>query len=154
MSKIGKFKQGEIKVTQGQRKKHVSQMSDYELRRLCRRIKGIKRLNASWHLSQKMKKKEISFTYEMIYDVLKNIHKSHIIEYNLSMFNEQEESRVLLRTHKSYPVQIDGKGQVYCNLCFVIALNTGRIVTAYWNDAKDNHKSINLNRYDEKLEII
>ena len=154
MSKVGKFKHGQVKRTDGQRKKHVSQMSEYELHRLCRRIKGLKRLRASSHLSQKVKRKEISFTYDMIWDVLKNIHKSHIIEYNLTMFNEQEESRVLLRTHKSYPVQIDGKGEVRCNLCFVLSLNRGNIITAYWNEVDDNHTTINLERYDENLKIV
>lgn len=154
MSKVGKFKHGQVKVTEGQRKKHVSQMSEYELHRLCRRIKGVKRIRVSRHLKQKVENKEVSFTYSMIWDVLNNIHKTHVVEYNRTSFYDKEESRVLLRTQKSYPVKIDEIGEVRCNLCFVLSINRGNIVTAYWNEVDDNHTTINLERYDENLKMV
>lgn len=154
MSKVGVFKHGQVRVTDGQRKKHVSQMSDYELQRLCRKIKPVKRISASRHLKQKVENNEVSFTYKMVWDVINNIHKTHIIEYNRTSFKGVQESRVLLRTQKSFPVEIGGKGEVRCNLCFVLSLDSGRLITAYWNEVSDNHKSINTDRYDETLVIV
>ena len=34
-----------------------------------------------------------------------------------------------------------------CNLCFVIDFNCGEIVTAYWNEATDLHKTLDMRKY-------
>lgn len=76
-----------------------------------------------------------------------------IIEYNSTNNYGKIDKRVLIRSKKSYFVDIDNT-LTECNLCFVISIITGQIITAYYNEVNDNHNTIDWLRYDKSLKII
>lgn len=149
----GKFKVGYVKRTQGQKKKHISQMTSQEVDVIHEGIDNLSKLYASQHVIRKIKNDGLWFTSDMVVEVLTNFSAENIIEYNVSQFYGKLDRRVLLRSSESYPVLIDGKGKVDCNLCFVLSLDRGALVTVYWNEAGDNHSNIDMNRYDETLTV-
>lgn len=150
----GKFKVGFVKKTNGQQKKHISQMDELEVSTILRRVKRIPNLFLSDHAVRKIKQDGLKFSYDQIVDLLLNVSEENIIEYNRTTRYGKEEQRVLLRSTVSYPVDIKGVGVVDCNICYVLSLNTGSIVTAYWNQDSDAHETIIWSRYDATLEVV
>lgn len=154
----GIYNIGNVKKTKRQKKKHVSQMSETEKQYLKNKIKTIKTrdITVSKHILNK--KKDIGFKMENIFEILNEDKiENLIVEYNETQNDELIDKRVLLRGNKSYNVRFKSKEGSFvssANICFVISLNTYRIVTVYWNKSKDNHKTINWSRYDKNLDII
>lgn len=154
MGKIrGRFRRGYVQKTKRQRKKHISQMTKLDIEIIQEHIRNLRSLYASKHVIEKIKYDNLFFTSDMVVEVIENIDEQHIIEYNITRFRGRNDSRVLLRSDKVYPVSIIDKGVVYCNLCFVLSLDSGELVTVYWNDCNDNHQTINYERYDEQLVV-
>lgn len=146
-----------VSKTEGQLKKHISQMKGAEIAYLARAVYGVKRnLRLSSHL-----KNRIDLDDVRISDIRKIIESGvagKIIEYNETpnKFGIIER-RVLVRGteteyrkfHKGKEVEAEG----YVNLCFVVNIDTGIVVTAYYNLANDHHR-IDWSRYTSSLQII
>jgi hypothetical protein len=149
--RYGEFKKGIISKTEGQVKKHYSQMSKEELMFLQDRLHSlnINDIEVSDHLQNKFIDKGIELKQIPFIDNLIPL----IIEYNETPTRGFLDRRVLIRTTEKYIVNIKGKNKI-CNLCVVYSIVSGKVVTAYYNEANDNHDSINMNRYNKNLKVI
>lgn len=144
--RYAEFKKGEVSKTKGQIKKHYTQYTDIELDYLALLVRSIGNIKLSNHA----KKKEITVKLNDIKKILKSSDiKKQIIEYNRT----NNDKRVLIRSKEKYETKVNGN-TVYCNICFVLSLVTKTIITVYYNDTKDNHNTINLNRYNKNLKIF
>lgn len=132
---------GEVKVTNGQIKKHVSQFTEKEFRFLNSIVRG-RKTQLSSHA--KLRMSELNISCNKIKESLKSFK---IIEFNYK--ESTQEARVLLRSTKEYVLD---DNQSY-NLCCVISLTENDIVTLYWNLASDNHATINVDRY-QNIDIM
>lgn len=111
-------------------KKHVCQMSAEEVK-LC--IAKVNRVAShSWmvcrHAAERMKKKGV--TAEEIYYTLQSFD---IIEYKIF-----PDERVVIRS-----------GEVV----IVLSIKRETIITVWRNAMNDNHKTLNIGEYDEKLVV-
>ena len=154
----GIYNIGDIRRTEGQDKKHISQMTEAEKKYLKDKIKSIDRkdITLARHLTNKQK--NIGFKMKNIIEVLNEENVDElIVEYNETPTNGVIDKRVLLRGDKSYNVRFESeKGSFIspANICFVVLLDTYRVVTAYWNKTEDSHRTINWSRYNKDLKII
>lgn len=154
MKNTGKFKRGQVKETPMQFKKHVSQMNKKDVFTLCERIKTIPNLFLSQHVMRKVESDDLSFQPIAIVEALKNASRSSIVEYNVvPSATGHMDHRVLMRTEREFIASVNGE-DVACNLCFVLSLDTGRIVTVYWNEAKDAHSTVDMGRYMQGLQVV
>lgn len=142
------FQKGSIKKTVGQRKKHHTQLTNEDYKVLRNKLAIVRQqwlrkgITLSYHLQDKMMKGETTFSLE---EAMKCIMLGQIIEYNTT----DTDKRVLLRSTQT--ISHEGK---LVNQCIVVSLKTLRVVTSFLNYADDNHSTINLDRYDENLEVI
>lgn len=148
-----KYHKGVIKKTENQRKKHVKQMTRKEQWYLREQIKNLPNIKFTKHALNN----NVDVTIEQIKNTIKEYN--YIIEYNETTDTYGKiDRRVLVRSSRVYKVdfhKIDGsviKGNA--NLCFVISIDTGYIITAYYNFINDEHKTIDMRRYDKTLKII
>lgn len=140
-----------------QEKKHASQMNRKEKRCLISKLHSLhSELEFSNHV---LTKKGISFDEDMVLELLNSASCSEIVEYNetTNCLNEVD-CRILLRSHEAYLVNIidhisHKQNTRLCNLCVVISLISGRVVTIYWNPETDMHKTLNKKNYNESLNI-
>ena len=147
----GSINRGKVKRTYRQEKKHFTQFSQEELTYLEGEIRKLKKVIPSWHL---VEKRDILVKKSDILKVIKDSDiKSLIIEYNETLKSTGIDKRVVLRSRESYSVCI-GDNTIECNLCFVLSILKGEIITAYYNDINDNHDSINWFRYNKDLKIF
>lgn len=141
------FQKGLIKRTEGQCKKHYSQLTQDEYSVLRNKLANVhqqwlrKGVTLSYHLQEKMMLNETTFNLD---EGMKCIMFGQIIEYNTT----DTDKRVLLRSTQT--ISHEGK---LVNQCIVVSLKTFRVVTSFLNYAEDNHTTINLDRYDETLEV-
>jgi len=141
---------GQVKKTNNQIKKHVSQMSFIELNNVVNFFKNetVKHdITLSNHLKDKVMNGEVVLNTSMLTNIFDNVNQS-IIEYN----ETNDKPRLLLRSLSQENIMIDNKYQ-YTNLCIVIDLLSFRIVTAYHNLANDFHDEIDYNRYNENMKV-
>lgn len=142
------FQKGLIKRTEGQRKKHYSQLTQDEYKVLRNKLANVRQqwlrkgVTLSYHLQEKMMLNETIFSLD---EAMKCIMFGQIIEYNTT----DTDKRVLLRSTQT--ISHEGK---LVNQCIVVSLKTFRVVTSFLNYAEDNHTTINLDRYDESLEVV
>ena len=148
-----KYHKGVIKKTENQRKKHVKQMTRKEQWYLREQIKNLPNIKFTKHALNN----NVDVTIEQIKNTIKEYN--YIIEYNETTDTYGKiDRRVLVRSSRVYKVdfhKIDGsviKGNA--NLCFVISIDTGDIITTYYNFINDEHKTIDMRRYDKTLKII
>ena len=148
-----KYHKGVIKKTENQRKKHVKQMTRKEQWYLREQIKNLPNIKFTKHALNN----DVDVTIEQIKNTIKEYN--YIIEYNETTDTYGKiDRRVLVRSSRVYKVdfhKIDGsviKGNA--NLCFVISIDTGNIITTYYNFINDEHKTIDMRRYDKTLKII
>jgi len=140
---MGYFEHGNIKLTTGQSKKHIQQMSKEEVNKIVNKLKYIGKFNIAKHL----KEKKIIINNLTIKSNLRSENlRNMIVEYN----NTYGQNRVLIRSDVAELVLI-GDLHKQCNLCYVINLDNNTIITAYYNELKDNHRNINWSRYNENL---
>lgn len=151
-----------VVVTDGQKKKHVTQMNAEEVIYLSKKVYEIadKLNDDNLHLRRRIDVADIEL------DVFKNIIlegnlPNKIIEYNETpnkIFKDEVDYRVLIRStkiekklyHMGKTKEVFGP----CQLCFVVSIKTGKIITAYYNGVRDNHASLDSSRYDANLEVI
>lgn len=141
----GTFKKGIISRTQGQRKWHVSQIDEETLDDIRFQLHQTMELKG-WRLSDHLrKKKNLTFSDEIVQHV---IDAGSIIEYNETPIKSRKSRRVLLRDSRDKHKVITNLGLTESNLCVVIDIDCGDVVTAFWNDANDNHKTIDMRQYE------
>lgn len=149
----GHINKGFVKKTNNQRKKHFSQFSKGEFVYLENKIKklDLKQIKSSRHLNLKS---SISYKKDDIIAVLSDEDiKNRIIEFNITPSKGSIDRRVLLRSKEEYDVLINNNIKK-CNLCFVISIITGDLITVYYNESNDSHDTIDWRRYDNDLQII
>ena len=148
-----KYHKGVIKKTENQRKKHVKQMTRKEQWYLREQIKNLSNIKFTKHALNN----NVDVTIEQIKNTIKEYN--YIIEYNETTDTYGKiNRRVLVRSSRVYKVDFhkidDSVIKGNANLCFVISIDTGDIITAYYNFINDEHKTIDMRRYDKTLKII
>jgi hypothetical protein len=144
------IQRGRIKKTKDQIKKHVSQMTQEEIMYLQKRVKMISG-NYKWgkHFLENGR------LFNML--TIERLLNSPNIDECLIEYNERDkDKRVLLRSTFSSNVSLEKNGVMYmadANLCIVVDIFTGEVVTAYWNEVGDNHDNVNMRRYNAELKI-
>lgn len=99
----------------------------------------------SRHLVKKMRRENLNVPTIVIAKTIAHA-KTSFIEFSYLRGNCKWH-RALLRDYSTVEnVMIDGEIKK-CNLCFVIDFNCGEIVTAYWNEATDLHKTLDMKKY-------
>lgn len=153
----GIYNKGYVKKTNGQVKKHRVQMTDTEIDYLNEKIKSM--IDKDIYFSRHAQNNGITATLEQVIDVLnRESIKDYIVEYNETPFKGVIEHRVLIRDSKRVMVKYnegkDNEFSALSNLCFVLCIDNGKIVTTYYNVDNDSHDTLNLYRYDKNLKII
>ena len=151
----GLYNIGTVSKTEFQKKKHFSQMTKREvvfLKTLVDCIEAVK-LNIAPHLIHKAYE-EIKYEKEDIVEALKD---SEIVEFNYINKGGYSDYRILIKSNSLKQILFNKEGKsilAYGRLCLVISLKTFSIVTAYWNFDGDNHKTLNMDRYDKNIDIL
>lgn len=148
------YKKGQVRKTDKQFKKHFTQFSEKEVQYLKSKVQKLKN---NVYFSKHELNNGNDTTLQQIKNNINN--DINIIEYNVTYYGEDKvDRRVVVRGNKEYLVNFKKPNEnVICkksNLCFVISIITGEIITTYYNEIKDNHKTIDLRRYCEFLKII
>jgi len=156
INKMGVFKPGWGRNAEGQQKKHVDQMNLPEKEFLTYLLKDMKdSFKIHPHLQEKQQKNLLSFDILTIRrtlgsrSLMKFIREYSVIEKGDGFVDR----RVLIRSPKREKVYIKNVGRVWCNLVFVVSLDTSQIITAYYSH--QNHKyETNEERYTKNLQIV
>lgn len=113
------------------------------------------KIHKSYHAKNNGISAELKYIQYVLY---KDNIKDLIIEYNETPTKNGIERRVLIRDNEEIVVEYnsdtEGKFIEKSNLCFVICIDTCKIVTTYYNTSNDSHNTLNLNRYSQNLNII
>lgn len=141
------YKHGEVSVTEGQEKKHITQMTKDEINVIINKLYSLNvgQTKLSFHLQEKLDSEELSIYKSQMVRLLLDFE---IIEYN----NTRGGNRVLLRGLSKEKTISKGKIEE-SNLCIVWDVDKNIIVTAYWNYSDDNHDNVDFSRYNKDLKI-
>ena len=143
----GELNKGTIRVTKGQVKKLYTQMTSEEIEKCYVAINNI--ANKYWKISKHLKEKStVSWSLK---DIMETIRGGlfDIIEYN----RVKDDIRLVISSYKTYTVNIDGK-ETTCIMNICISVKHNKIITLWYNDILDDHKTINMERYNKDLEIV
>ena len=142
----GELKKGVVRRTEGQVKKLYSQMTNEELEKCSVAINNV--ANKYWKISKHLKEKStVSWSLRDIMDTIRD-GSFDIIEYN----RVKDDIRLVISSYKTYTVNIDGK-ETTCIMNICISVKHNKIITLWYNDILDTHKTINMNRYNKDLEV-
>ena len=143
----GELNKGIVRVTEGQQKKLYSMMTPEELEKCY--IAIINLAGKYWKISKHLKEKT-AVTWSLK-DIMETIRTGSfdIVEYNRT----GNDIRIVVNSYKIYSVDIDGK-ETTCTMTIVLSIRHNKIITLWYNDILDSHKSINMKRYNKDLEII
>lgn len=133
-----------VKTTNNQIKKHISQMTAQESTILHTLISN---LDSHEMRITNHAKNHISFINRSI--VSQTLQAFDVIEFNVT----NNKPRVLIRSRKQLNI-VTERGMDKANICLVISIEENSVITAYVNCTNDNHKSIDMSRYDESINII
>ena len=143
----GELKKGTVRTTEGQVKKLYTQMTPEEIERCYVAINNV--ANKYWKISSHLKEKStVSWSLKDIMDTIRG-GAFDIIEYN----RVRDDIRVVISSYKTYSVEIDGK-ETTCIMNICISVKHNKIITLWYNDILDDHKTINMNRYNKDLEVV
>ena len=143
----GELKKGVVRRTEGQVKKLYSQMTNEELEKCSVAINNV--ANKYWKISKHLKEKStVSWSLRDIMDTIRD-GSFDIIEYN----RVKDDIRLVISSYKTYTVNIDGK-ETTCIMNICISVKHNKIITLWYNDILDDHKTINMERYNKDLEIV
>lgn len=117
-------------------KKHVSQMTNAEQKRLLNLLMAVPYWKAGEHCSHRLSQRR-----GKLRDARDVVFNGDLIEYH----NKNGSHRVLLRGSKVF------RGRV---MCAVFEIDTCKIITHYWNDIDDNHNTIDMSAYNKDLNIL
>lgn len=158
MMNKGIYNKGKIKRTSNQVKKHVSQMNDEEK---CFLVEALKKSSLNLTFTNHFYSNGVDCKEEDVIALLSRENlKELIVEYNETIREGVKDSRVLVRDTEVKEVlfRVDDKNKKEFkqqgNLCVVVSILTGNVITAYWNIATDKHTTLNWNRYNADLEIL
>lgn len=117
-------------------RKSYKQMNRSEVRALVSRIKRINdcKITLSNHAKQRMKERNIN--EEEVRNVFNN--------FNIIEFNARNDGTI------SALIRDKNKGQ---QVSLSVDLSSGSILTAYKNHYKDNHRSVNPDIYNQRIDI-
>ena len=143
----GELNKGTVRKTEGQVKKLYTQMTNEELEKCYIAINNT--ANKYWKISQHLKEKS-TVTWSLK-DIMNTIRDGSfdIIEYNRT----GNDIRIVVNSYKTYRIETE-KGETTCTMTIVLSIRHNKIITLWYNDILDSHKSINMKRYDKDLEII
>ena len=143
----GELKKGTVRTTEGQVKKLYSMMTPEEIERCYIAINNV--ANKYWKISKHLKEKStVSWNLKDIIDTIRG-GLFDIIEYN----RVKDDIRLVISSYKTYSVNIDGK-ETTCIMNICISVKHNKIITLWYNDILDTHKTINMERYNKELEIV
>lgn len=143
----GELNKGTVRVTEGQQKKLYSQMTPEELERCYIAINNI--ANKYWKISTHLKEKtSVTWSLKDIMDTIRT-GSFDIIEYN----RIRDDIRLIISSYKTYSVDINGR-ETTCIMNICLSVKYNKVVTIWYNDILDTHKTINMNRYNKDLEVI
>lgn len=147
----GEIKKGTVRKTNNQFKKFVTQFKGDDFEKCLIAINNTlhNRIYASSHLRRKS---AVSYDMKEICNVLKS-GKYDIIEYNYVQYPDHRDNRVVVKSWDSYNVNVDGK-DTECNMIFVLSVTNNQIVTLWYNRVDDNHKTLNMSRYNKDIEVV
>ena len=143
----GEIRKGNVRTTEGQEKKLYTQMTPEELEKCYMAINNC--ANKYWKISKHLKEKStVSWSLK---DIMETIRGGlfDIIEYN----RVKDDIRLVISSYKTYIVNIDGK-ETICIMNICLSVRHNKIITLWYNDILDTHKTINMGRYNKELEII
>ena len=143
----GELNRGTIRKTEGQEKKLYTQMTPEELEKCYLVINNC--ANKYWKISKHLKEKStVSWNLKDIIDTIRG-GLFDIIEYN----RVKDDIRLVISSYKTYDIEVDGQiTKCIMNICLSVKYN--KIVTLWYNDILDTHKTINMNRYNKDLEVV
>lgn len=147
----GEIKKGTVRKTSNQFKKFVTQFKGDDFEKCLIAINNTlhNRIYASSHLRRKS---AVTYSMKEICDVLKS-GKYDIIEYNYVQYSNYRDNRVVVKSWDSYNVNVEGK-DTECNMIFVLSVTNNQIVTLWYNRVDDNHKTLNMSRYNKDIEVV
>lgn len=142
-------------------KKLYSSATKEEKLMLAKSLASIQKLTRSPHFIENQQSGKISFD---LHDIMRTLHSRGLlnapIEYNetYSGKNNRIQQRVLLKLDGTYQVKLrDNRTGCFrptpCFAFVVIDLTTSEVVTGYYNSIYDNHKTLDINRYNNEMEI-
>lgn len=156
MNAVKEKKTFQVFKTENQRKKHISQMTDAEIKFLNEKLDKIGFIKKSYHLQNR--KDTGTVPIQVFKKILSNPLRRNIVEYNETTKHGLLSKRILVRDSRAVPVEFyqshDIKTYGEAVLCFVIDYETGIIITAYYNFLNDEHITLDMDRYDETLSCI
>lgn len=119
------------------KRKHYTQMTKEEKVFLKKTALSV----SNWYLSSHIRERMEERGFLGYSDIVNVITYGDVIEYHL----RNGASRVLIRGNTSYYGYVP---------CIVFELKTNTIITFYWNSQTDDHKTIDMARYDNKIDIV
>lgn len=146
-------RRGKHKVTIGQHKKHVSQMSIAEKQHLLEWVADSwsknPKLKPNEHLRDKIKRKQVKYSPELARNALQNLYDC-LIEFNYkTCYGGRQEPRIVVRSKEAYKIQNKWYHQV-----IVLDLCNMEVITAYSCLVTDTHRHLDMKRYNESIEIM
>lgn len=130
-------KRGEDCTKKGQIKKYFTQFTNKDKKRIEEIRIQITDNNLLPRTTKHFNRKNLPITKD---DILNCFKSGDVIEVNYNL--DAGDKRLLFRSKKSKSIE----GQKY-NLCLVYSIDNNKIVTAYYNKAGDNHKTLNHGHY-------
>ena len=119
-------------------KKHFKHFSPNEKETVENTIKAIKPNEYKLRSHAIDKLKERGGNINNVFEALKDFN---IIEFHAMT----GEPRLLIRSKTAFHSD---------NICIVVATKTKEIVTAYFNDIKDNHFTLDMTKYTKSIDIL
>lgn len=122
-------------MTQESIRKHVSQMSLEEVNYCLNLVQGTEWITTD-HVEERLKEKggDLGLLFETIgYGDLVEFHRRN------------GSNRLLFRGTRAVHNYVP---------CVVVAPGNSRVITVFWNHVLDNHRTIDMSRYNEELDII
>lgn len=133
-----------VKRTENQIKKHECQMTEAEKLILSTLVSSLDAYSLS---ITSHARNHISFLNKSI--VSQTLQSFDVIEFNIT----NNKPRVLIRSRKQLNI-ITERGMDRANICLVIGIEDNMVITGYINCTNDNHKTLDMSRYDESIDII
>ena len=118
-------------------RKHYSQMNKDESLFLFQEALKVHNWELDGHIKKKMNERGMIHKEEVV-DILRF---GELIEFHL----RNGKSRILVRGSRTYYNFVP---------CAVFELKTGKIITLYWNKEDDNHRTIDMSRYNAELDVL
>lgn len=122
-------------MTQSSIRKHISQMSLEEVDFFTSLVNRKSWIMSS-HVREQMEKRGGTLS-----NIIEAIEYGSLVEYH----QRNGHSRLLFRSETPLHNWVP---------CVVVEISSERIITIFWNHVKDNHRTIDMSRYNEDLDII